>query len=110
MISIMRKMKLLLALFVLFVGTTASWAQGWTSSEVGAGEFYLFNVGAKGFIAGANNWGTRASVDATGGIPVTLAGSGATYTLSTSPTYNGKYLGVDGFVDQGSVDWVFEAV
>ena len=110
MISIMRKMKLLLALFALFMGTTASWAQGWTSSEVGAGEFYLLNVGGNGFLVGANDWGTRASIDATGGIPVTLAGSGATYTISTSPTYDGKYLGVDGFVDQGSADWVFEAV
>lgn len=85
-------------------------AQDWTASAVGAGTFYLYNVGGQGFLVGANNWGTRASVDATGGIPVTLAGSGTTYTISTSPTYNGSFLGSNGYVDSSTADWTFEAV
>ena len=105
----MRKLKLLLAACALFVGAGTSWAQGWTASEVGAGDFYLYNVGAQGFMVGANNWGTRAGVDATGGIPVTLAGSN-TYTISTAPTYNGKFLGSNGYVDGSSYAWTFEPV
>ena len=84
-------------------------AQGWTSSEVGSGTYYLYNVGAQGFMVGANDWGTQASVDATGGIPVTLAGDGA-YTISTAPTYNGKFLGSNGYVDGASYAWSFEPV
>ena len=84
-------------------------AQSLTPSEPAAGEFYLYNVGAKGFLVGANNWGTRASIDATGGIPVTLAGND-TYTISTAPTYSGKYLGSNGYVDGDSYAWTFETV
>jgi len=69
-----------------------------------AGDYYLYNEGAEKYVVGANNWGTRASL-ATSGIKMTAAISDGKYTLSTAPTYTGKYLGVDGYVDQGSAQW-----
>ncbi len=84
--------------------------QSWTPSEPAEGTFYLYNVGAKSFIVGANNWGTRASVVGVGGIPVKLSGSGS-YKISTDPTYSGKILGDNGYVDNGgNGTWTFEAV
>ena len=110
----MRKLKLIVASLALLVGGAnfSAFAQDWTfsSSSVGEGTYYLYNVGAKGFAVGANDWGTRASVEATGGIPVTLAGSGTTYTISTSPTYSGNFLGSNGYVDGSTTNWTFEAV
>jgi len=110
----MRKLKLIVASLALLVGgaNSSAWAQdlAYSSSPVGEGTYYLYNVGAKGFVVGANDWGTRAGVEATGGIPVTLAGSGTTYTISTSPTYSGNFLGSNGYVDSSTADWTFEAV
>ena len=76
------------------------------------GEYYLYNLGAKAFLVGANNWGTRASLSKTGGLITTVkaVGDGA-YTISTAPTYSGKYLGSDGYVDNGTAgNWVLAAV
>ena len=104
----MKRKRLLFAAIALVAGALNINAQ--TPSEVGAGSFYLYNVGAKGYIVAGNNWGTRASINPQGGILTTFAASGDGYTISTSPTFNGKYLGVDGYVDQNSVVWTFEAV
>ena len=68
------------------------------------GDFYLYNEGAGKYVVGANNWGTRASIE-TSGIKMTATLSDGKYTLSTAPTYTGNYLGVDGYVDQGSAQW-----
>ena len=43
---------------------------------------YLFNVGAKGFFIGANDWGTRASFSADKGYWVKMTKSGDTYILA----------------------------
>ena len=104
----MKRKRLLFAAIALVAGALNINAQ--TPSEVGAGSFYLYNVGAKGYIVAGNNWGTRASINPQGGILTTFAASGDGYTISTTPTFSGKYLGVDGYVDQASVVWTFEAV
>ena len=107
----MRKLKLLLAAATLwFGGGNFANAQSWTASEVSAGTYYLYNVGAQGYLLGANDWGTRASIDATGGIPVTLALNNGAYTISTAPLYNGHFLGSNGYVDGSSYAWTFEPI
>ena len=68
------------------------------------GDYYLYNEGAGKYVVGANNWGTRASME-TSGIKMTATLSDGKYTLSTAPTYTGSYLGADGYVDQGSAQW-----
>ena len=92
-------------------------AQSWTASAPAEGTFYLYNVVNEGFMRGANDWSTRASITKEGGIPVTLvSGSNANeFFISTSPTYTDLYLGADGYVDKGSSDenytaWKFIAV
>lgn len=105
-------------LVLLCLITQSIAAQSWTASAPVEGTFYLYNVGNAGFLRGANDWSTRASLTTQGGIPVTLvAGSGENeYYLSTSPTYKNLYLGADGYVDKGSDDatnytaWKFVAV
>ncbi|MBR1755448.1 MAG: tyrosine-protein phosphatase [Bacteroidaceae bacterium] len=94
----LRTLTLSLAWLLMNVATVA---QTWTASAPASGTFYLYNVGNDGFLRGANDWSTRASLTRQGGIPVTLsAGTGdGVYYLSTSPTYNGLFLGYDGYVD-----------
>lgn len=91
-------------------------AQTWTASAPAEGTFFLYNVGNAGFIYGANNWGTRASL--TNETPLALtftAGSDGGFYISTSPVYNGCYLGSDGYVDKPTSDqhyttWLFTPV
>ncbi len=88
-------------------------AQTWTASEVGEGTFYLYNVGAEGYLVGANNWGTRASMAKTGGISITLANLGdGNYSVSCAPTYQNMYLGANGYIDRpvGESSWSFVPV
>ena len=90
----------LLTLTLLAIGTHA---QTWTASAPAAGEFYLYNVGRAAFLVGGHNYGTRASLTQQGGIPVTLVDGGdGGYYVSTSPTYEGLFLGSDGYVDVAS--------
>lgn len=84
-----------------------------TGSAVGEGSFFLYNVGADGYIVGANNWGTRASITKAGGISVTLALiDGSNYTVSCAPTYKNLYLGGNGYIDRPVEEssWQFVAV
>jgi len=107
----MRKFRLLLtAIAAVFVGHAS--AQGWVPSEVGEGTFYLYNVGAKGFVVGANDWGTRASISQAGGLAFTFKAVDGKYELGTDYVYGGKHLGFNGYVDNGEADqnWTFEAV
>jgi len=107
----MRKFRLFLtAIAAVLVGQAS--AQSWVPSEVSEGTFYLYNVGAQGFVVGANNWGTRASISKEGGIPFTLKVTDGKYELQSSPTYSGKHLGFNGYVDNGDANqnWTFEAV
>ncbi len=57
---------------------------------------YLYNVEAKAFLVGANDWGTRASFSATTGYPVkmTLNEDGATYTFADQLP-NGNWNSLD---------------
>ena len=106
------KRKLLFAIAMLFaiVGVQKTFAQSWTPSEVGEGTFYLYNVGEKKFLTSGNWWGTHAALD-DDGMAVTLAGSGNTYTVSTTVVYNGKYLGDDAYMDNGTAaQWTFTKV
>lgn len=101
---------------IVSLTATGLWAQTWTASAVGEGTFYLYNVGNDGFMRGANDWDTRASLTKQGGIPVTLAaGTGENvFSISTSPTYKDLFLGHDGYVDVGTngnyTEWKFIAV
>ena len=84
-------------------------AQDWTPSNVSAGTYYIYNVGADQFLCSGNNWGSHASV-AKGGIPLTLSGSGNSYAISTAHIFANHYLAGDGWMDGGSFNWTFEEV
>lgn len=67
----MKKWLLLVASVATNVGAFAQWALPVPSSTVempkdATNAAYLYNLGAGGFLAGANAWGTRASVSKTG--------------------------------------------
>lgn len=100
----MKKIKLFLAAAALMIGGGNLLAQTWTASEVGAGSFYLYNVGSGMYLTGGNSWGTHSSID-NAGIEVTLASSGTGYTINTKPAYN-QWLNLNNstepFVDAGS--------
>ena len=106
------------ALLLLCLLTIGMYAQTWEASSLAAGEYYLYNVGNDGFLYGGNNWDTRGSLTKQGGIPVTLTASGGEneYVISTSPTYDGRFLTSDGYVDESSTTvaryttWRIEAV
>lgn len=70
------------------------------------GDYWLYNEGAGKYIVGANDWGTRASFD-TSGLKMEATLKDGAYTLSTNSTYNGKYLGSNGYVDSSSSNWFF---
>ena len=65
------------------------------------GRYYIFNPAANGFIVGANNWGTRASISQTGGIEFEAVLADGKYELKSEPLYPNKYLGSNGYVDNG---------
>ena len=69
---------------------------------IAEGNYYLYNVAAEGFIIGANNWGTRASISKIGGIEVeAVMTPDGKYELKTASLYAGKHLGFNGYVDNG---------
>ena len=113
-------MKRKLLFFVIFLITGAfgltSNAQTTapTASPIGAGDFYLFNIGKGGYVLGSNDYGTRASISPVDGVYLKLEASGDGYTIKTN---NSKpyYLGVDDnltpFVDREDTPiWIFEPV
>ena len=109
----MRKLKLFLltALTMLTGGGNLAWGQGWTASEVAAGDFYLYNVGAKGFLTAGGRWGTHAVISNEGSV-VTLAKiNDGVYTIAT-PHYHGSthWFADNGYVDSNETNWTFEAV
>lgn len=71
--------------------------------------YYFYNVGAKRFFCGGNDWGTHASVGFPG-IPLTLVANGAGFVIDTHLA-NGAtehYLNFGGYVDSGAQDvWSF---
>ncbi len=90
--------KSFLALVLMFVGMVSALAQpvAPVAPEApaapkatalvtdGSVKQYLYNVGAKGFFIGANDWGTRASFSAEKGywVQITKNATGDTYTLN----------------------------
>lgn len=106
-------MKRILFAMLCIVSALGMRAQTWTASEVGAGKFYLYNVGSGMFLTGGNSWGTHSSLD-NAGIEVTLAVSGDGYTINTLPAYN-QWLNLNNssepFVDApNSAVWSFVPV
>ena len=86
-------------------------AQSWTASQPAEGTFYIYNVGAGKFLASGTSWGSRASIEPHGAMALTLATNGGGYTISTAPLYTDRYLGADGYMDNGTpAVWEFEAV
>ncbi len=87
----MKKIKLFLAAVAAMVGLSAQ-AQSWTASEVGAGNFYLYNVGKGQFLTRGNGWGTQASVSANSALTLTVEEYDGAYKLRTNINGSGKGL------------------
>ena len=104
------KRKLLFAMLCI-VGALGLRAQTWTGSEVAAGTYYLYNVGADAFLSYGAAWGTRAIKDDVG-IPVTLEATGSAYNIRTNVTgtSGNVYLGADFYIDQAACAFTFEPV
>ena len=87
------KQKLLLTLLALFtLGGSNLFAQSWTASEVGTGNFYLYNVGKGQFLTRGNGWGTQASVSANSAMTLILEEYNGAYKLRTNVQGDGKGL------------------
>ena len=107
----MKKLKLLLAFCALLLGWSNASAQGWTASEVAAGNFYLYNVGANAYLENGASWGTHAALKNGGFVVNVAAVGGGKYTIGTNSKYSGKYFTQNGYVDSGSsTNWTFEPV
>lgn len=84
----------------LALGLSAQSYGSETVSEAGAGQFLLYNVGAKKYLCPGNAWGTHASLGEVGMMVELLPQGDGTYHVSTKPYYNAdKYLGKDPWVD-----------
>lgn len=108
----MRKLKLLMATLAMIVGgVNCAWAQGWTASEVAAGEYYLYNVGAQGYLANGARYGTHAVILNEGSKVTLTKVSDGVYTIAT-PHYHGSthWFSDNGYVDSNETNWVFESV
>lgn len=103
----MRKLKLLLASFALLVGgVNHAFAYGWSDSDgvaVGAGEYYLYNVGAQRFLTNGCWWGTHMSTDGAGKV-ITISGSADAYNMHMAGIDAAKWLSGSEFVDTPVAD------
>lgn len=83
-----------------------------TVSEAGAGQFLLYNVGAKQYLCPGNAWGTHASVGNVGMMVELVPQNDGTYRVSTKPYYNSDLcLGDNAYVDNtGKGTYSFEKV
>lgn len=84
----MKKIKLLLAAMAAMCGLTAQ-AEDWTGNAVGAGTFYLYNVGSGLYMGGGTSWGTRATLIEIG-IDIELVENGSGYSLDTKLSNGGN--------------------
>ena len=66
-------------------------AQSWVASEVGAGNFYLYNVGKGQFLTRGNGWGTQASTGFNA-LTLTVEEYDGAYKLRTNVNGSGKGL------------------
>ena len=74
------------------VSVLSAKAQTWTASEVGAGNFYLYNVGKGQFLTRGNGWGTQASVSANSALSLIVEEYSGAYKLRTDINGSGKGL------------------
>ena len=96
----------------LALGLSAQSYGSETVSEAGAGQFLLYNVGAKQYLCPGNAWGTHASVGNVGMMVELVPQNDGTYRVSTKPYYNSDLcLGDNAFVDNnGKGTYSFEKV
>ena len=86
-------------------------AQTWTASEVGAGDFYLYNVEANKYLSNGNSWGTHAALSTEGFIVNLAKVNDNVYTIGTNSKYVGRFFTDNGYVDTSSAtEWTFEPV
>lgn len=85
----------------LALGLSAQSYGSETVSEAGAGQFLLYNVGAKQYLCPGNAWGTHASIGKVGMMVELVPQDDGTYLVSTEPYYKqgDNRLGDNGFVD-----------
>lgn len=95
------------------LAVSANAAVEYTGSAVGAGNFYLYNVGTGKFLNGGDNtelWGTHAWLTPSGRYAVLTAnGTGYNIDLGYSGS-GGRYMRADGWCDQGATAWTFTPV
>lgn len=96
----------------LALGLSAQSYGSETVSEAGAGQFLLYNVGAKQYLCPGNAWGTHASVGNVGMMVELVPQNDGTYRVSTKPYYNSDLcLGDNAYVDnKGKGTYSFEKV
>lgn len=97
----------------LALGLSAQSYGSETVSEAGAGQFLLYNVGAKQYLCPGNAWGTHASVGNVGMMVELVPQDDGTYRVSTEPYYkvSNNWLGDNGFVDNhGNGTYSFQKV
>ena len=89
--------------YFTFCTLKASTPEPAVGDVIAEGKYYLYNVAAQGFIVGANNWGTRASIAKTGGVEFEAVLADGKYELKSAPLYIGKHLGFNGYVDNADL-------
>ena len=97
----------------LALGLSAQSYGSETVSEAGAGQFLLYNVGAKQYLCPGNAWGTHASLGEVGMMVELVPQDDGTYRVSTEPYYkvSNNWLGDNGFVDNhGNGTYSFQKV
>lgn len=96
----------------LALGLSAQSYGSETVSEAGAGQYLLYNVGAKQYLCPGNAWGTHASVGNVGMMVELVPQNDGTYRVSTKPYYNSDLcLGDNAYVDNnGKGTYSFEKV
>ena len=113
----------LMALLVASAFAGNAWAQAsynisYTDGvEVAEGDYFLYNVGSKAFLADGMDWGTHATADHAGRV-VTLAKVSeepvafSIFTKSFTSSDKAGYMTLNGYLDTGTNDanWVFSPV
>ena len=103
--------KLLTLAAAALMGLGSANAQGWTASEVGVGDFYLYNVGAQAYLTNGACWGTHSALNSEGFVVNIASVSDGVYTIGTNSKYSGKFFTANGYVDTANpTNWTFEAV
>ena len=110
----MRKFMILaIASFLCLFTKSEALATGanFTASTPANGTFYLYNVGADMFLTSGANWGSHAALSPHPSFPLTLTLNNGAYTISTTAIYEGRFLGDNGYMDNGTAaNWTFTSV